>query len=215
MKDIADFVWCIKHPIQYWKLAQFERRDRQFFAWSSDHIARLRSGQHITQAEHDAMEQAFVRRIPGLQGRQQANETGLSAAAETLDIAMTLASPLVLEKIQAWDLDNSSLRLVLGYIAGFMDAAYQSSHPSNYDERLVERMYLDAIERNLSAIQGAASYVQLSRSTWKYGGSDIGGLQGMPRFTEGMRAGGTDYINFVNEKRQPLSLYRFLEGEPT
>ena len=30
VKDIADLVWCVGHPIQYYRIKQFERRDEQF-----------------------------------------------------------------------------------------------------------------------------------------------------------------------------------------
>lgn len=138
----------------------------------------------------------------------------LKAAESSLDTAITFASPYIREKVSRWNLENDDLLLILGYIAGYIDAAYQSiMRSAKYDEMSVEEMYLDAIERNLGDIDGVTAYLKLVRSTKELGVSDIGGLQGMPFFDMGMAVGGTDFVNAAHEKKMAFSLAKLLRRD--
>lgn len=151
----------------------------------------------------------FTRRSSTRSEIDEANAALLAAAEESLDATLTLAKLQLREKVKMWDLENPSLLLTLGYIAGFIDSAYQSTRPTKYDERRVEQMYIDAIKRNLGEIEGAALYI---KNTMQPYGSKIGGLQGFPLFVKGTMAGGNDFVNLVNQKRTPLSLVRLLDN---
>lgn len=123
---------------------------------------------------------------------------------------MQLASPFVEEKVKDWDLENPNLMLTLGYLSGYIDAAYQMTQPLKYNEKLVESTFDRRIAKYVSRVSGVDSYLKFSALAGD--GSSIGGMQGDPQFMTGTMAGGSDFVNFRNEKRLPLSLAKLLQG---
>lgn len=138
--------------------------------------------------------------------------------SEAFDATLIVASPLITEKVNKWDLENPVLSQVLGYIAGFLDSAYQLLQPKKYDESLIDNVFVDAVERNFKSIPGVATFVRFSRLGVNNGGSVIGGLQDHPAFMKGRMVGGNDFVDFFNNRRAgrpgaPMGLVRLISGE--
>lgn len=135
----------------------------------------------------------------------------LELAEGPLHITFSLATSQIQDKVKVWDLDNPYLLVSLGYIAGYLDAAYQSTKPSKYNEKLINSVYYDIVEKNLKGIQGVDKFVEMGRLTLKSGGSSIAAMQGLPIFMTGMTAGGNDFISFLRTSRPPLTLIKALD----
>jgi len=135
----------------------------------------------------------------------------LTLAEGPLNITFSLAVPHIREKIKVWDLDNPYLLVSLGYIAGYLDAAYQSTKPSKYDYKFIDSVYYDIVEKNLRGIQGVDKFVEMGRVTLKSGDSSIAAMQGLPPFMTGMTAGGNDFVSFLRTSRPPLTLVKTFE----
>jgi len=125
----------------------------------------------------------------------------LQTLLQPLDVAMDLASSQVEEKVKIWDLENPYLIVTLGYILGWIDAAYQTTRPKKYDEKLVESVFEEAIERYLSEVSGIEIHFELRAAGSSAGGSFIGGLQGEPMFSMGTQVGASDLGDFVSGKK--------------
>jgi hypothetical protein len=128
----------------------------------------------------------------------------------SLDMTIETTLPVIEDQVKQWDLANRSLMVTLGYMAGYIDSAYQATKPSRYDEQLIEQLFNDRVAKHLSRVQGIEAYMALSKIG---GGSNIAGMQGQSGFVEGMMAGGDDFVRFVNDKQAPLSLARLLLGD--
>jgi len=128
-----------------------------------------------------------------------------------LQITFSLAAPQIHEKVKVWDLDNPYLLVSLGYIAGYLDAAYQSTKPSKYNGKFIDSVYYDIVEKNLKGIQGVEKFVEMGHITLKSGGSSIAALQGLSPFMTGMMAGGNDFVSFLRTSSPPLTLVKTFE----
>ena len=134
----------------------------------------------------------------------------LQAASKAVGLAFRLADPWMEQRIPRWSLDNDYLVFALGYLAGFLDCAYQSTAPKRYDERAVDRAYKAAMEHHFANIPGIELVIKVNKLAGS--GSSIAGMQHIPAFMRGQVAGGTDYMNFWNDKRMPLSLAKEFGG---
>lgn len=145
---------------------------------------------------------------------QDALQSWFVSAFKILDMVIGFASGEIEKKVKNWNLDNPDLLYILGYIAGFLDAAYQRFPVQiEYDERYVEVLYLIAIERYLMNIDGTNEYLEMTRSVSPRGGSDIGGMQLYPEFMEAMKDGGNCYIDTINGRTATrFSLFLKLSG---
>lgn len=137
------------------------------------------------------------------------------AAFQILDMVMGAASGEIKKKVKTWNLENQDLLYTLGYIAGFLDATYQTLPGRNeYNERTVEILFLKAIKRYLIEIDGADNYLEMALTTFQHGGSDIGGMQIYPIFLDAMKDGGNCYIDTLNGKAAArFKLFLRLLGE--
>ena len=130
-----------------------------------------------------------------------------------LDFAMLGASPFVEERVKRWNLEDRGLMLTLGYLLGYIDAAYQTTKPARYNEKLVEKLFHEQIAKYLSGVPGVDGYFRLYAIDHR--GISIGWMQENPHFMAGARAGAGDFFSFFNDRRQPLSLVRLLQdGAP-
>jgi hypothetical protein len=141
---------------------------------------------------------------------ESSNTVTFAALLSPLELAMPLAAPYLKKKVTSWDLDNPNLMLVLGYLFGFIDAAYQTTKPSPYDESMVEQIFDKRIAKHLSGIQGADRYLALVEASRGSGGSNIAGMQGNPYFMKGAMSGGNDLARSVNREGPPIGLATLL-----
>jgi hypothetical protein len=124
----------------------------------------------------------------------------LEAGANLMDFGVAFVAPVVIsERIKEWDLANQSLLALLGYMLGFLDAAYQQSQPARYNQRLVEAAFYAAIERNLKGIPGMQGHLTLGKLD---PGSFIAALQAEPSFMRGQIVGGDEFIENVKAHRE-------------
>jgi len=135
----------------------------------------------------------------------------LVAAMSTLDHAMDMASPFVHERVKRWDLEDPTLLITLGYLSGYIDAAYQLTKPFKYDEKLVDSLFVTQVAKHLTWVPGVEVYLAIFKTGHESG---IGAMQCDPKFMEGAMAGGNDFVNFANDKRMPISLVRLLQENP-
>ena len=143
--------------------------------------------------------------------KESQQEEFVKLAEGPLSISFSLAAPEIKQKIKTWDLENPHLVLCLGYIAGYLDAAYQATRPQVYNEQLLDSVYYNIVENVLSDIHGADDYVDMGRIGLKHGGSSIGAMQGQPSFMTGIMAGGNDFNSFLNTSKQPMTLVQIFE----
>lgn len=137
----------------------------------------------------------------------RARKRVLRACLQSLDIAIEVALPQMQEEIPCWDLENPKLLVSLGYIFGYIDAAYQSALNESYDKKFVESVFCSAIERYMGKLPGVEAYVKLRWTSPD--GSLISLLQLYSEFMSGALKGGGDFVRFANEARLPLSLAEF------
>jgi hypothetical protein len=130
-------------------------------------------------------------------------EKRVAAAAEyyatalgVLGEAFAPATPILKEEIPEWNLSSVPLLQALGYICGFLDAAYQNTNPSRYDESFVEELFLRAVERNLGWVPKIDVFLTVTK-TIRTG--HISGLLSEPGFRPGMLVGGDDFVKFMND----------------
>lgn len=134
----------------------------------------------------------------------------MRAALSSLEVAMLPAQTRIDQEIPRWDLSDSTLLLLLGYLAGYVDAAYQSSQPKVYDVNFVEGHFIDQAEKFLSGIPGADNGIRFAREAASLGSSTIAGLQSERLFMDGMQLGGNDFVKLIHERRTPVSLWAIL-----
>jgi hypothetical protein len=119
----------------------------------------------------------------------------LEVCETLLDTIMPIAEPDLRGKLNAWDLSDPYLVVTLGYIRGFIDAAYQSSMPKTYDEKYVDPFFIASVEKHLNWVRGIEHYLRICKTTRTAG---VSGLLGEIRFVDAMIIGGNDFVNFLN-----------------
>lgn len=155
----------------------------------------------------------LFRRHPNI--TREAVQVWFETAFEILDMVMAAVSDQIDEKVKTWNLENPHLLYTLGYLAGFLDAAYQRlAGRHEYDEHFIEELFLEAVERYLLNIEGAGEYLQMARSVLPHGGSTIGGMQSYPDFMKAMTDGGNCYVDtFKGKSSARFSLFLRLTGQ--
>ncbi len=129
---------------------------------------------------------------------------------DALGLALAPATPILREKIPEWNLSSVPLLQALGYICGFVDAAYQALRVQ-YDEPFVEELFLLAVERHLGWVPKIDVFLKLTKLV-KTG--HISGLLSEPGFRPGMLAGGDDFVKCSKDRRRlPLGLCTLLLAE--
>src|SRR5215813_12556808 len=143
-----------------------------------------------------------------------ASHRAMKPAIDVLNLAVGMSRPGIQERIKSCDLTNPNLVWMLGYIAGFIDAAHQRGKSGDYSEMLVDGYYLDAVKMHLSELEGAGVYLRVVEQERRKPGSHLSLLQrGVPKFKQGMSFGGGDYVNFVNDRKMPMSLALYLTDQ--
>jgi hypothetical protein len=134
----------------------------------------------------------------------------LKGGALLMDFGFTRLAPFVRERIPRWNLEDQSLLALLGYILGYLDAAYQNDRPKRYDEKLIETWFHASIERFLKDLPGVDDFLKGG-----VGGSFIAALQCEPSFMKGQLAGGQAFAEDVRKRPGHMAgngLFRLLGG---
>lgn len=136
---------------------------------------------------------------------------GMRAPIALLGNILQVASSQLANKVPIWDLNNPYLLKTLGYIFGYIDAAYQMTGPLSYDEKFIEELFDSEIANYLNGISGSETFIELRTLSRQYRGSFIAGMQSNPVFCSGMMLGSSELIGLLeNKEKTPVSLFLFL-----
>ncbi len=114
-----------------------------------------------------------------------------------LDSVMNISEAHLKERIKSWNLEDKSLIVTLGYMSGFIDAAYHLTKQPMYDKKYVDSIFIARVEKHLSWIPGIDPYLNLTNAM---GMPFLGNLYDYACFIEALSVGGNDLVRFLNKE---------------